>query len=108
MLGGTHDTRSGIEFEGVALFEECVTAREEEALVAHLDATPWVPSQAGRRKQVSALFVKHTSYIRHHTTRGCPAFLVGLGWIRWTGYSVLTLLSTILQASSPSPPAIYA
>jgi len=40
-----------ITISGIHLFHEVITPQEEQEIISHIDTTPWVESQSGRRKQ---------------------------------------------------------
>lgn len=48
-----HNGEIGIEFPGIFVLPEFITADEEAQLVAGIDSQSWAASQSGRRKQVS-------------------------------------------------------
>ena len=48
-----HDNKIGIEFPGVFVSPDFISANEENALMTGIESLPWDISQSGRRKQVS-------------------------------------------------------
>lgn len=48
----SHIAGPNIEFEGIAILENCITEEEEAVLDSAITATHFVNSQSGRRKQV--------------------------------------------------------
>lgn len=70
----------GLDFSGVTVIQEFITAEREGEMVAQIEAWPWAESQSGRRKQV--LLLPHTCQPYTYTQTNSPTGLWAKGQLQ--------------------------